>query len=164
MVTRSDLSDFMKLFDSSRDVILNGEPFKADVAYQSIYRKANKSIIIIDDYIGVKTLRHLASAKKNVTFTIISDNKGSHPLRRSEYEDFLSEYPDREVTYVKSAGKTHDRYIVLDYGARTMKVFLCGSSSKDSGKKITTIMQVKNVSDYKATVKMLLGNRELLLV
>ena len=44
MVTKSELSDLMKLFESGitddEILILNGEPFKADLAYQKIYKKA----------------------------------------------------------------------------------------------------------------------------
>ena len=165
MVTKADLSDFMKLFDSARDaeeiLILNGQPFKADDAYQKIYRKAKKSIIVIDDYIGVKTLRHLATAKKAVAITIISDNKGRSPLRKAEYDDFTKEYIGRNISFIKSQNKTHDRYIILDNGTNDMKIYLAGSSSKDSGNKITTIMQVKDISEYKAMIKNLLTNPEL---
>lgn len=63
MLTKTDLPEFMKLFDSGIEheevLILDGQPFKADAAYQKIYRSAKKSIVIIDDYIGVKTLQHL---------------------------------------------------------------------------------------------------------
>ena len=167
MVRKSDLSDFMKLFDSSRDaeeiLILDGQPFKADMAYQKIYKKARREIIVIDDYLGAKTLHHIASAKKNVKITIISDNKGRQPLRMSEYNDFITEYPGRHISFVRSAKKTHDRYIVLDNGTADMKVFLCGSSSKDSGNKITTIMQVKNIANYKQTIKTLLSNPPMVL-
>lgn len=167
MVTRADLSDFMKLFDNSKNteeiLILDGQPFKADVAYQKIYRKAKKSIIVIDDYIGVKTLRHLAAAKRNIDITIISDNKGRQPLRQSEYDDFAIEYPDKDISFIKTENKTHDRYIVLDNGTKDMKVYLCGSSSKDSGKKITTIMQVSDIAEYKEMVKKLLVNPKLTL-
>ena len=69
MVTRDDLSTLMKLFDSGiraeETLILNGEPFKADLAYQKIYKKAKKNIITIDNYLGVKTLQHLVHAKGN---------------------------------------------------------------------------------------------------
>ncbi|MBO4699622.1 ORF6N domain-containing protein, partial [bacterium] len=98
MVTKAELSDFIKLFScesrSEEVLILDGEPFKADLAYQHIYGKAELSIIVIDDYLGLKTRHHLASAKKEVQITIISDNKGKNPLRLSEYNDFLKEYPD----------------------------------------------------------------------
>ncbi|MBQ7437850.1 MAG: ORF6N domain-containing protein [Oscillospiraceae bacterium] len=59
MVTKADLSDFMELFDSGIEheeiLILDGEPFKADVAYQKIYGKAKRKIIIMDDYLRVKS-------------------------------------------------------------------------------------------------------------
>lgn len=167
MVSKTDLSDFIKLFDTSRDteeiLILDGQPFKADMAYQKIYKKAKKNIIVIDDYLGAKTLHHIASAKKNVKITIISDNKGRQPLRLSEYNDFVAEYPGRQVSFVRSNRRTHDRYIVLDNGTSDMKVFLCGGSSKDGGNKITTIIEVKNVAGFKTTIQNLLQNGSLVL-
>ena len=140
MLTRADLSDLMKLFDSGINseeiLILNGEPFKADVAYQKIYKLAKKNIIMVDDYLGVKTLHHLSHARTNVSITIISDNKGYSPLRLTEYNDFLIEYPGRSINFIESVNKAHDRYIVLDYDSRTMKVYHCGASSKDAGKRL----------------------------
>ena len=94
MITRADLSALMKLFDSSREaeevLVLDGQPFKADLAYQRIYRKAKKSIIVVDDYPGAKTLQHLIQAKATVKLTIVSDNK-KKTLRLSDYKDFLTE-------------------------------------------------------------------------
>ena len=167
MITKTDLSDLMKLFDTGikteEILILNGEPFKADMAYQKIYKQAKKNIIVIDDYLGVKTLHHLAIVKTNIDVTIISDNKGYNPLRLTEYNDFLAEYPGRNITFIKSANKTHDRYIVLDYGAKTTKVYHCGASSKDAGKKITTITEIKDINNYKDTIRNLLINPPLTL-
>ena len=120
MVTKSDLSDFMKLFDDGLQneeiLILDGEPFKADIAYQKIYGKAKKSVIIVDDYVGPKTLRHLAATKTKVTVTVISDNKGGNALKLSDYNDFLTEYPGRTINFLKSLNRAHDRYIVIDNG------------------------------------------------
>ena len=167
MVTKADLSDFMKLFDSGIEheeiLILDGEPFKADVAYQKIYGKAKRKIIVVEDYIGVKTLNHLAHAKSNVALTIISDNKARPPLRQTEYNDFLTENPGRNISFIQSAGRPHDRYIVLDEGTKDMKVYHCGASSKDAGKKITTITRLTDIDDYKNTIRTLLGNPPLVL-
>ena len=167
MVTKCDLSDIMKLFEagiSSEEIlILNGEPFKADMAYQKIYKLAKKNIVMIDDYLGVKTLHHLSHAKANVNITIISDNKGYNPLRLTEYNDFLIEYPGRSIDFVESLNMAHDRYIVLDYGTRTMRVYHCGASSKDAGKKITTITEIKEVDIYKDTIRNLMANPPLVL-
>ncbi len=165
MVTKSDLSNLMKLFDSevkSEEIlILNGEPFKADAAYQKIYKKAKKNIVMVDDYIGVKTLQHLACVGTGIDITLISDNKGYNPLRLSEYIDFQTEYPGMTVSFLHTSNKAHDRYIVLDYGTRTMKVYHCGASSKDAGKKITTITEIKEVKLYKDIVGDLLTNPQL---
>ena len=113
---------------------------------------------MLDDYLGVKTLHHLSHAKITVDVTIISDNKGYNPLRLMEYYDFLTEYPGKNITFIRSANKAHDRYIVLDYGTKTMKVYHCGASSNDAGKKITTITEIKEVSIYKDIIKKLLTN------
>ena len=167
MVSKDELSDFMKLFDTGIDsdeiLILDGEPFKADLAYQKIYEKAEKSVIVIDDYIGLKTLHHLAHTKNGVQITIISDNKGKTPLKLSEYNDFQSEYPDVKIKFITSSNRIHDRYIAVDFGRKTEKLYLCGASSKDAGRRITTITEIKGVADYKTTLESLLLNKELVL-
>lgn len=166
MVTEDDLSDLMKLFSSGMTseeiLILDGQPFKADLAYQEIYKKAHKSVIVIDDYIGIKTLHHLVIIKENIKIIIISDNK-SRNLRLAQYHDFTVEYPNRNITFIKTDGRVHDRYIVLDHDTDHMKMYLCGSSSKDSGKRITTIIQISDVSEYKGMIQSLLSNSPLIL-
>lgn len=167
MVTHTDLHDFMKLFDDAKAqeeiLVLDGQPFKADLAYQKIYRRGKRKIIVIDDYINTKTLQHLAHAKPAVKVTIISDNKGGKPLRFRECQDFLTEYPGRVVTLTRSMNKAHDRYIILDHNTKDMKVYHCGASSKDAGRRITTITQLKDVDAYKEMIKDLLANPPLVL-
>ena len=167
MVSKADLSDFMKLFDqglSNEEVlILDGKPFKADEAYQKIYRSARSKILIIDDYIGTKTLHHLAHSKKTAKITIISDNAARPKLSLAEYNDFLTENPGRNITFLQSLHRSHDRYIVLDEGTKDMKVYHCGASSKDAGNRITTITRVSDIDEYKPTIKAMLGNPTLVL-
>ena len=167
MVTKAELSDIMKLFDqgvSNEEIlILDGKPFKADEAYQKIYRGAKSKIIIIDDYIGTKTLHHLAHSKKSVKITIISDNAARPGLRLTEYNDFVTENPGRSITFLQSMHRAHDRYIVLDEGTKDMKVYHCGASSKDAGKRITTITRIMDIDDYQVTIKTMLGNPSLVL-
>ena len=168
MVTKSDLSELMLLFDqgvkNEEILILNGEPFTADVAYQKIYRRAKKNIIVVDDYLGVKTLQHLTHAKAGVKITVISDNKaGRQKLRLSELNDFLTEYPSISLQFIQSGNAVHDRYIVLDYGTKDMKVYHCGASSKDAGNKITTITRIMDISEYKNTLKVLMNKPQLIL-
>ena len=166
MLTKADLPEFLRLFDQSAQneeiLILDGQPFKADVAYQKIYSTAKKSIIIVDDYIGVKTLHHLVHAKENVKLTIISDNR-NRILKLSEYHDFLTEYPTKVIEFIQSRNRAHDRYIVLDNDTSGMKVYHCGASSKDAGKRITTITRLMETDNYKQTINEMLTNPPLVL-
>ncbi|MBQ9457269.1 MAG: ORF6N domain-containing protein [Bacilli bacterium] len=122
-------------------VILGGERIEADLAYQSIYASAKTNIILIDDYINVKTLRHLKSCKPGVTVTIISDNVAKDGISQTDIDDFLKDAGIALVT-LPSNNQVHDRYIALDYGNKEESIYLCGSSSKDSGSKATSIIKV----------------------
>ena len=67
------------------------------------------------------------------------------------------------VDFIMSQDRAHDRYIVLDNGAAGMKVYHCGASSKDVGRRITTITRLMDIDDYKKTIKTLLANPPLIL-
>ncbi len=72
--------DFQKVMDNFIDpdtykhfLIMNGQKVEADVAYTKIYRSSKKSIYVVDNYIGLKTLELLRSAKKNAEIIIFSE-------------------------------------------------------------------------------------------
>ena len=167
MLTRTDLSELMLLFDdgvkNEEILILNGQPFKADLAYQRIFKKAKKSIVIVDDYIGLKTLKRLVHAKSSIDIKIVSDNKGYSPLRLTEFNDFMAEYPGMQISFIKTMNMVHDRFIVIDKDTKNMKVYLCGSSSKDSGNKVTVIVELNEIKMYKDMIDNLLANKPLTL-
>jgi hypothetical protein len=54
------------------------------------------------------------------------------------------------------SSKVERRYIYLDFGTDTEKLFHCGASSKDAGNKITTIMQLEDIAGYRALFEKLL--------
>lgn len=151
-VIQSDLQKVMENFvDSStykHFLILNGKKLEADVAYTQIYGMAKKSIAIIDDYVGVKTLDLLRGIAKGVSVTIYSDEQGFESLTDQIKNDFSAARPDVKLFTDRTRGKIHDRYIFLDYGLKGEKLFHCGASSKDAGNKITTIMQIENTEIY----------------
>ena len=62
---------------------------------------------------------------------------------------------------LQSLRQCHDRYIIVDEGAKDMKVYHCDASSKDAGKKITTITQLKDIAQFKTTIAELLAGRPL---
>ena len=144
VVERSEISPFLLDMGNPSEkreyLFLDGQPMKADLAYMEIYGKATKNIHIIDDYINHKTLHLLSSIEHGIDITIISDNIGRN-LHLSDYQDFQKEKPGFEVRFVRNNRISHDRFIVIDYGTEQEKLFICGSSSKDSGNRMTTIMQ-----------------------
>lgn len=73
------------------------------------------------------------------------------------------EYPAKTINFIRSQGRAHDRYIVLDNGTTDMRVYLCGASSKDAGKRLTTITRLIGIDEYKRTVSELLANAPLTL-
>ncbi|WP_290724726.1 ORF6N domain-containing protein [Fibrobacter sp. UBA2449] len=132
-------------------LILNGQKLEADIAYTQIYGMARKSVIIVDNYMDVKTLDLLRCVAKGVTITIVSDQYGQTRLTDSMRDDFKATRPDVVLEDVKPAGNIfHDRYIYLDCGTPDEKLFHCGASSKDAGNKITTIVRLEDVAGYKA--------------
>ncbi|VPB21152.1 Uncharacterized phage-encoded protein [Streptococcus pneumoniae] len=138
-------------------LLLNGEPIEANLAYKDIYNIAKKSIYIVDNYIGVKTLVLLKDIPSSVEITIFSDNvgKGLHTL---EYQDFCKEYPFRKVKFQKSGGEFHDRYIIIDWNTDKQRIYHCGASSKDAGQRITTISEVVDQVVYADLINKLLKN------
>lgn len=166
MLRKSDLPKIFKNFASSDTgkefLIMNGQLAEADAAYQGIYAKAKNSIFIIDDYIGIKSIMHLRNVNPGVMITVFSDNKQSH-LRRADLNDFRNEFPGILIDFKKTNNTMHDRYIILDYGKRSEKIYHCGASSKDAGKKTTTIMEVQDRAVYKQLVDILIKNPVLVL-
>ena len=55
----------------------------------------------------------------------------------------------------------HDRYIVVDFDTEQEKIFHCGASSKDAGKRTTTIMQIDSIEAYYDLIRDTLNNEEL---
>ncbi len=142
-------------------LILNGQRLEADVAYTQIYGMAKKSVLIVDDYLDVKTLDLLRCVEKGVSVRIFSEQHGRTRLTESMLADFRAARPDVELDDVRATGNIfHDRYIYLDFGTANEKLFHCGASSKDAGNKITTIMQLEDIAGYHTLFERLLREGE----
>ena len=165
MLKKSDLPMIIKAFSQEQAteyLFMNGEMCEANTTYQKIYGKAKKSIYIIDDYISLDTLLMLKHISSNINVVIFSDNKQNH-LRLTEYNQFITEYPSIMIDFKKNNTMFHDRYIILDYGTKNEKVYHCGASSKDAGKKITTITESKDKTIYKDMIDIILQHPQLVL-
>ena len=129
-------------------LIFDGQRLEAALAYMKIYGIAKKSIIIIDNYVGVKTLDLLRGIAKNVSVQIFGEQWGDEKITPAIKADFEKARPDVSLSIDHPNRKFHDRYIFLDYGLPSENLFLCGASSKDSGNKVTTIMQIEHPEVY----------------
>lgn len=166
MTTKEDLIKVMKNFvdtDMLKEfLILNGQTVEADIAYTKIYHLATESIYVVDNYIGLKTLALLKNSRNGVKITVFSDNIGNM-LHNVEYKDFIKEYPNIDISLKITNNIYHDRYIIIDYKSKHERIYHCGASSKDAGKRITTISEVKDTKMYYSMIEALLTNKELIL-
>ena len=166
VVTYSDLASVANSFgepSAKRSYLLfNNFPFMVDIVFDEIYRSAKKTIYIIDNYISVRTLEKLINIQSGIEVLIFSDNlhKG---LTKNMFDDFCKEYPSLNVRLYVSKGVVHDRYIILDYGLDSEKIYLCGGSSKDAGNRISTIIEDSDRDKYGEMIKKLLMNQHLVL-
>ena len=161
VVQKSDLSEVILDFSNPQVkrgfLLLNGQLMEANLVYKEIYDTAQKSIYIVDNYIGVKTLVLLKDISSSVEIIIFSDNigKGLHAL---EYQDFCREYPQRKIKFQKSGGEFHDRYIIIDWNTGNQRIYHCGASSKDAGERVTTVSEVVDQIVYTDLINRLLKN------
>ena len=166
MVRKSELSPIMLNLGKPEIpagwLILNGQPVESDLAYQQIYALANRSIFIVDNYISLKTLVLFKHARQDVAVSIFSDN-AHNGLHKVEFEDFCKEYSGLRINVIEAGGIFHDRYIVLDYGTVDEKIYHCGASSKDGGRKVTTITLTEDTAVYAGLIEQLLKNKPLVL-
>ncbi|GMO01960.1 hypothetical protein LSA36186_02090 [Lachnoanaerobaculum sp. JCM 36186] len=153
LATKEDLKNVMDNFidpDTYKHFLLmNGDKIEADLAYTKIYKSAKKSIYVVDNYIGLKTLELLRAAKDGVEIIIFSDNvKNKDMLTKNILNDFRKDYPNIKLKMKVAGKKYHDRYIAIDYDTKNEMVYHCGSSSKDAGNKISSITKIEELNLY----------------
>ena len=141
-------------------LILNGRKLEADVAYAQIYGMAKESLLIVDNYVDVKTLNLLRSVPKGISVRIFSDFYGGSRMTDDMLADYRVARPDVSIDRKPAMHKFHDRYIFVDFKAKSEKLFHCGASSKDAGNKITTIVQLEDVEGYRPMFEELLKQVE----
>ena len=159
--TKDVLAEFMASFDKApfnkEYVILQGQALEAVAAYQQLFNLAKSTVYIIDNYIGPKTLLNLKGIRAGVSVTVFSDNVGKG-LSQMELDEFKHEYPQVPLTFKRTNDAFHDRFVILDYGLAGERVFVCGGSSKDAGRRTTVIMESEAPAIYHGMVDELLSN------
>ena len=136
-------------------VFQNGKKIEADVAIQSIFKRAKDSIIVVDDYIDIKTLQLLKIAKEEVKIIIISDNKGKNNINKNFIKDanLNIEFKNNKIF--------HDRYIFLDHNIDSEEIYHLGGSLKDAGGRVSAISRVYDLNIYKSNIEKALSHENI---
>lgn len=122
-------------------IFFDGQIYDAFSLLISLAEKAEKSIVLIDNYVDVGTLNILAKKKDGVDVTIYTVRRTR--LAGQDIANFNSQYPTLTVKYT---GVFHDRFLIVD----ETTAYHIGASLKDAGKKcfgITRIEDIGIVSD-----------------
>ena len=158
-VIENKLSVVMKNFideDTFKHFVFqNGKKIEADIAIQSIFKRAKKSIIVVDDYIDIKTLQLLKIAKEEVKIIIISDNKGKNNINKNFIKDanLNIEFKNNKIF--------HDRYIFLDHNIDSEEIYHLGGSLKDAGGRVSAISRVYDLNIYKSNIEKALSHENI---
>ena len=115
-----------KTIQPKQGIFFDGQVFDAYQFVSQIIRSAQKSIILIDNYVDDTTLTQFTKKKSNVKL-IIYTKKISKELKLDS-EKFKKQYFSFEIKEFKEA---HDRFLIIDKKV----VYHFGASLKDLGKK-----------------------------
>ena len=163
----------IRIFKGMKDYISENRALVGtdDIAQLAIQTSGNTAALakITDEMLRKADLpqifKNFASSDTGKEFLIMS---GQLAEAETAYQGiyakaFRNEVPGILIDFKKTNNTMHDRYIILDYGKRSEKIYHCGASSKDAGKKTTTIMEVQDRAVYKQLVDVLIKNPVMIL-
>ena len=117
-------------------IFFEGQIYDAYSLIIDIIKKANKKILIIDNYIDDSVLKMLTKKNKNVEVVILTSEKSN--IQKIDIQKFNKEYP---ILKVAKTNKFHDRFIVID----NKEMYHLGASIKDLGKKCFGINKIEDI-------------------
>ena len=119
----------------SQKIFFEGQIYDAFSLLTELVSKAEKEIILIDNYVDVGTLNILAKKQENVKVQIYTVKRTK--LSLTDINNFNQQYPILGVDYTE---EFHDRFLIID---RTL-AYHVGASLKDAGKKCFAINRIED--------------------
>ena len=107
-------------------IFYNGQIFDAWLLVSDLIKSANKSLVLIDNYVDESVLALLTKRKPNVKVKIYTQ-KVSKQLQ-VDFEKHNAQYEPIDVNEFK---QSHDRFLIID----NADIYHFGASLKDLGKK-----------------------------
>jgi len=111
----------------AQGIFFDGQVFDAWAFAADLIKSAQRSIVLIDNYVDESTLLLLSKRRKGCAATIYT-HKISQPLQL-DLQKHNAQYPPIAIKTFKQA---HDRFLILD----DKTVYHLGASLKDLGKKL----------------------------
>ena len=111
---------------SEKGIFYNGQVFDAYKFVSDIIRRAESSIILLDNYVDDTVLTLLGKRKDNVTAKIYT--KAISNQLQLDGQRYNCQYPPIEIEVFSDA---HDRFLIIDQ----TELYHIGASLKDLGKK-----------------------------
>ncbi len=130
----------------SQKIFFDGQIYDAFSLFVEIIKSANKSILLIDNYVDTKTLNILCKRKDNIKITIYTKNRTK--LTSEDIDKFNLQYKNLEVKNIETF---HDRFLIID----NKKCYHIGASLKDAGNKSFAISELNDKSVVKSILEKL---------
>jgi len=108
-------------------IFFQGQVFDAYIFVSDIFKSAEESIIVIDNYLDDSVLTLLTKRRKGVKVLLLTKNMTNALVQ--DVKKCNEQYPSIEIKEFRNA---HDRFIILDNST----VYHFGASLKDLGKKL----------------------------
>lgn len=137
LLEKNEQEDKQKLF-------FDGQIYDAFSLMVSIVQKAEKDIVLIDNYVNTETLDILSEKKKGVNVQIFTSK--NNKITKTAIEKFNSQYPKLALSFTD---KFHDRFIILDHRI----AYHIGASIKDAGKKCFAVSLINDQWMVEALLK-----------
>lgn len=125
-------------------IFFEGQIYDAYSLIIDIIKRANKKILIIDNYVDDSILKMLVKKKSNVEVVILTSNKSN--IQNMDIQKFNKEYP---ILKVDKINQFHDRFIILD----NKEMYHLGASIKDLGRKCFGINKIEDINIIKQLIE-----------
>ena len=119
----------------TQKIFFEGQIYDAFSLLTDLISKAEKELVLIDNYVDIGTLNILAKKKERVNVTVYTAKKTK--LSKADVDNFNQQYPLLEV---KCTNAFHDRFLIID----GLYAYHIGASVKDAGKKCFGINKMED--------------------
>lgn len=121
--------------EASQKIFFDGQIYDAFSLLVDLVSKAEKKLVLVDNYVDVGTLNILAKKKSDVEVVVYTVRRTR--LSEADVNNFNQQYPKLEVKYT---GVFHDRFLIIDDTC----AYHIGASIKDAGKKCFGISLIED--------------------